>query len=226
MKTNLQGVKHCLALSRDAFDAVKREYRPGMSEADIRQLMCSAWERPEQPPITFSGDVVGGARSAAIEGEATDYVLQVGDALILDIQPGCEGSFADVTRTFFFGEPSQEQRQVYAALQDTIARLEPLLRPGTKACDIHRRMQEALAGHGYTCPHHAGHAVGPEKFLQPQFVEECTAPLEAGMVVTLEPGVYVDDRFGIRLENNYLITPDGCEELFQYPMDIPHFVIK
>lgn len=214
-----------LMLNRLAFDAVREGYRPGMSEKDVKNIICSTWAKNSCRDIEFSGDVIGGVRSAGIEGDATDLVLQKGDSLILDLQPGWDHFWCDTTRTFFIGEPNEEQRAAFDAVVNTIAKLECLLRPGSRACDIYAEMQDSFAGFGLSCPHHAGHATGSEKVKHPCFVEECTDCLEEGMYVALEPGVYFEGEFGIRLENNYLITKDGFKELFDYTLDINNFII-
>ena len=213
-----------LSLNRAAFDAVRQGYRPGMTEKDIKNIICEAWAKGSDRDIEFSGDVIAGVRTAAIEGDATDYVLQEGDALLLDLQPGWDHFWCDTTRTFFVGKASDEQRRVFGAITHTISAIETILRPGTRACEIYRKMQETLAVYGFSCPHHAGHATGHEKVAFPTFVEECDAPLEKGMYIALEPGVYLED-FGIRLENNYLITENGFEKLFDYTLDINNFII-
>jgi len=213
-----------LRLNRSVFDAVRKDYRRGMSEKDIKKIITDCWATSGRD-IEFSGDVVGGARSGDIEGDATDYILKEGDALILDLQPGWDHFWCDTTRVFFVGEPTEKQRFAYEAVQKTLSRLEAMLKPGVRACDIHREMQDSFAGFGLCCPHHAGHATGSEKVKDPCFVADCTDRLEEGMYVALEPGVYFEKEFGIRLENNYLITKDGARELFGYTLDINNFII-
>lgn len=213
-----------LLLNRLAFDAVRQGYRPGMNEKDIKKIICDTWAANSSRDIEFSGDVVGGVRSAGIEGDATDYVLQKGDAMILDLQPGWDHFWCDTTRTFFIGDTNERQRFVFEAIVKTISEIEKILCPGTKACEIYAKMQQTLASFGLSCPHHAGHATGSEKVKYPCFIEECTEELCPGMYIALEPGVYLDD-FGIRLENNYLITENGFEKLFDYTLDINNFII-
>ena len=208
-----------LAMNRCAFDAVKEKYRPGMDERDVKSLILDAWNKPDMP---FSGDIAADSR---IEGDATDYVLKRGDALILDLQPGWDSCYADTTRTFFVGAPDTKRATAFEAVLYALSEMEALLATHPKACDLYFAMQTALEKYGYSCPHHAGHALGAEKFLQPQLVEECTAQLTPGMIIALEPGVYVEGEFGIRIENNYLLTETGIEELFHYPKDIDYFIL-
>lgn len=207
-----------LMLNRRAFDTVKRNFILGMSERDIKNQILAAWSKPEMP---FSGDIAADGR---IEGDATDYVLKRGDTLILDLQPGYGGCFADTTRTFFVGEPTTDQRDAYAAVRFALNSMEKMLSSRPKASEVYFAMQDALGKFGFSCPHHAGHALGTEKLLEPRLIPECDTPLENGMIIALEPGVYLGD-WGIRLENNYLIEGNGVRELFGYSLDIQDFII-
>lgn len=215
----------CESLNAAAFRAVAENVRAGMTEQDVQRLVQTAWNTAAACEVPFSGDLIGGVRSGAIEGEPTAYVLQTGDALIVDIQPGVNGCFADTTRTFFIGEAGAEQRRVYAAVEATLRQLEAALRPGVRACELYHLMQQSLAEFGLSCPHHAGHALGCEKLLPPEFVPDCTDVLQEGMIVALEPGAYCEGAFGVRLENNYRITADGAECLFRYPLAIEDCIV-
>lgn len=211
--------KKRLEFNRIAFDTVKKNFSLGMSEKQIKEQILAAWDCAQ---MEFSGDVCAEGR---IEGDATDYVLKQGDTLVLDLQPGWEDCYCDTTRTFFIGAPSEEQQKAYAAVCRALRTMEQVLATHPRACDVYFAMQETLAEEGYSCPHHAGHAVGKEKFLQPQLVAKNTAQLEQGMIIAMEPGVYFDGKFGIRIENNYLLTEDGIQELFNYPLELKCFVI-
>lgn len=220
-----EAVKRCGEMNIAAFEAVRGACRVGMTENEVKAQIAAAWRVHAGGDVPFSGDIVGGVRSGAIEGSPTDNTLKAGDALIVDIQPTFGEHFADTTRTFFFGEPSEKQRHVYAAVADTLTFLETRLRPGVRACDVFAAMQKRLAAWGYTCPHHAGHALGREKLSPPEFVPACTDVLEEGMIVALEPGVYVEGEFGVRLENNYRITAEGAEKIATYPLEIEYFTV-
>jgi Xaa-Pro aminopeptidase len=103
-----------------------------------------------------------------------------------------------------------------------------LLIEGVTAQAVHKAVMERISckGLGHFFPHHAGHRIGQESLMKPDFIEGNTQTLEAGMYVTLEPGIYLPNEFGIRVENNYLITKTGCELLFDYPLNIDYFTLK
>ncbi len=208
----------CIEKNRVAFDTVRACFERGMSEKDIKARITSAWGVPADRQI---GDIAADGR---IDGEATDYVLQDGDCLIVDLQPDETGCFCDTTRTFFVGEPTDKQKHAYEAVLFALSEMEKCLATHPKACEVHAAMQTALAKYGYACPHHAGHRVGAEKMMQPQLLPEKDTFLTVGDIVALEPGVYADG-VAIRVENNYILTEDGIENLFIYPTEIKKFTI-
>ncbi|MBR2453088.1 MAG: aminopeptidase P family protein [Clostridia bacterium] len=213
-------IKKILDLNRLAYDSVRQNFRIGMTEKDIKNLIAANCKCDE-----FAGDFVAGIRSGAIEGDATDYVLKKGDCLILDLQFCLDGIWTDTTRTFFIGEPSQEQLLAYNAVLQAKSEAEKTLKNGTSAFDIHGAMVSGFGEYQRYFPHHAGHRFGEQPFMQPQFLPENTNVLETGMTVTLEPGIYFENNFGIRVEDNYLITENGFLNLFNYTTKIEDFVL-
>ena len=194
------------------------------SEKDLKSLIISVY-KGRLLKFSFKGDIVAGARSAVGEGYATDYIIKKGDAIILDLLPMKNGVCSDVTRTFFVGTPTDEQREVYNIVKNALLSTEKILKAGVRACDIYAYAREKLKPYENTFFHHAGHKIGKRRLLQPQFLPDKTAKLKAGDIVTLEPAIYIKDKFGVRLENDYLITESGCEKLFDYPLDIENFII-
>lgn len=222
--TDINLFRERLALNSAAFDAVRESICAGQTENDVKALIRNVWDEKAGRCVPYSGDIVSGSRSAGIDGDAAGRTLQRGDALILDLQPGFDCLFCDTTRTFFIGEIPGDAKKAYDAVSYALGETEKALRAGVCACEIYERMQEALREKGFTCPHHAGHAVGEEKLMEPEFLPGRTEKLTAGMIVAIEPGIYTEN-FGIRIENNYLITEDGSENLFDYPLDAEYFII-
>ena len=138
-----------VALNRVAFDSVRQNTKIGTTELEMLSIIQDAWLRASCVKFPFSGDIVSGERSANIEGEPTERKLKQGDVFILDLQPGFDHCYADTTRTFFVGEPTEEIRQAYSAVVDALKQMEKLLRPGVPACKLYEKMQEVLASKGY-----------------------------------------------------------------------------
>ena len=195
------------------------------TERQIKKYVLSVYKK-ELGEFSFKGDIVAGVRSSVGEGDASDYKIKEGDSIILDMLPRKDGVCADTTRTFFVGEPSNEQKVVYNVVKSALEKTEKILKPKIKACEIYNYMKEQLKPFDKTFFHHAGHLIGFKRLQQPQFLPNKTDVLKVGDVVTLEPGVYIKNKFGVRLENDYIITESGCRKLFDYPLEIEKFILK
>ncbi len=213
-------IKKSLELARLVYDDVKSRFCLGMSEKDIKDIILS-----HSDGCGFSGDIVAGMRSSFIEGDATDYVLKKGDCLILDLQFNEDGMWCDTTRTFFVGDVSDKAAKAYDAILNAKNAGELKLKPHARACDIYKAVKEAFGNYKELFPHHAGHLFGADTVMQPQFLPEKKQTLKTGDTVTLEPGLYFEGDFGIRVEDDYLITENGYENLFNYTTRIEDFIL-
>ena len=222
-------VERALEANRAAYEALRGGLRPGISEKAAYELVRAAVDRVcGSESHAFIGDFVGGVRTGAIEGPATDLVLKKGDAFICDLSVRRGDFWSDTCRTFFLGEPTPEQRAAYAAVREVQRLGESIVRAGVVCEDVKTAAERLLAerGFGGRMPHHVGHLVGPKPYLKPAFEMGDRTILPEGSVCTLEPGIYLPGEWGMRVENDYLVTADGVENLFDYPRDIEYFVIK
>lgn len=210
-----------LDFNKAAYDVVKSKFERGMSEKDIKEAILSACSAADD----FSGDIIAGLRTAEIEGDATDYILKDGDCLILDLQFQCGGVWSDTTRTFFIGTPTDKVKKAYGLCLHSKKMGEGVLKSCVPALKVYSAVREAFSPFEENFPHHAGHLFGIERVMQPQFLPEAEAFLHTNDFVTLEPGIYFENEFGIRIEDNYLVTENGCINLFNYPLNIEHFII-
>ncbi len=222
-------VERALEANRAAYDALRGALRAGMTERDAYVLVAAAVDRAcGCEPHEFIGDFVGGARSGSIEGPPTDYAFREGDAFILDLSVRRGDVWSDTCRTFFFGEPSPRQRKAYDAVIECQARCERNVRAGVRCEDVKKDIESFLAsiGYGGKMPHHVGHLIGPKPYMKPAFELGDESTLKSGSVCTLEPGLYFEGDFGIRVENDYFVAESGLENLFDYPSDIDFFTIR
>lgn len=202
------------------YERLRSGLRPGMTEFDMCALVETGYYKAAGTLLPCGGDYVSGPRTQQIGGPPTNRVLQKGDPVIIDIQVQLGAAGVDDCRTFFMGTPSDEMAAAYAAVEKTLDATAKILAPGVKACDVYHTANQCLVTQGYPAlPHHAGHGIGYAWNEAPYFVPEETQPLLPGMIVTLEPGVYLNG-FGVRIENNYYITASGAELITQTPWDI------
>ena len=221
-------VKRALEANRAAYEALRARLRVGMTELDAYRIVAEVVDRVcGDEPHEFIGDFVGGARSGAIEGPATDYAFRPGDAFVLDLSVRRGEAWSDTCRTFFFGEPTAAQRKAYETVIACQELGERIVRPGVVFEDVKTEVEGFLVSKcfGGKMPHHVGHLIGPKPYMKPAFELGDKSVLEAGVVCTLEPGLYFEGEFGIRVENDYLVGEDGLTNLFDYPREMEWFIL-
>jgi Xaa-Pro aminopeptidase len=210
----IQAIRSALHLCDLAQSVVKELLRPGISEIELwgdlkARLECSAGGR--LPVLT---DLVAGLRTADIGGLPGEYRLQAGDPLIADIVPRLAGYWGDNAGTHFVGEPPAELKKIYQVVLDTLRMGVSSVRPGLRAGDLDQKLRAAIQNKGFPVyPHHSGHGIGASYHEEPRIVPYNSLPLEPGMVIALEPGIYLPGVGGVRLEDVVLVTGDGCELL-------------
>lgn len=218
----LSMIREAERLADAGYAAAIEAVQPGRTEVEVYADMQRAVVLVAGKPTPFAGDFLSGERTLQIGGGPTDRVLKAGDPFIFDLFPTYQGYWADTCRTFIVGgAPTAEQRKTYDVLRRALEVGEQRLRVGVKANEIYRTVYEAIAaeGLGKHFPHHAGHGIGLEAPEAPFLIPGSDEVLEEGMIVTLEPGVYIPDFGGMRLEDNYLITGSGPEKLSFFPRE-------
>ena len=223
------GVIRALEANRAAYEALRTKLSVGMTERDAYRIVGEAVDAVcGDESYEFIGDFVGGARSGAIEGSATDYAFRPGDAFILDLSVRRGDTWSDTCRTFFFGEPTAAQRAAYETVIACQELGERIVRPGVVFEDVKIEVVAFLDSRGYggKMPHHVGHLVGPKPYMKPAFEMGDKSVVETGTVCTLEPGLYFEGEFGIRVENDYLVGKDGLVNLFDYPRGLDSFILN
>lgn len=199
----------------DAAQAFMRQaVQPGRSELDLWAATRAHVEGRAGGRLPILADLVAGARTAEIGGPPSGYVLQPGDALILDFVPRLNGYWGDNAATYFAGDPPAELAKVYDVVRQALRRAVEAARPGLAARELDALARRSIAEAGYEpYPHHTGHGMGASYHDEPRIVPYNDLALAPGMVVALEPGVYLPGVGGVRLEDVVLITADGCELL-------------
>ena len=206
-------------LQQKIHDCIRENLRAGMTEKEIGETIsgvCPDWH----------GDLISGERTADVEGEPTERVINTGDIVLFDLQVYTDGMWSDLTRVYFVGNTTEKQVVAYEKIRKAILTGERLLRPGTKGKDIWKTMRKAI-GSEFAFTHHGGHRIDKDNFyLGPSFLPDSEEELKYGEIITLEPAVYYPGEFGIRLENNYIITENGYQRLCSLPMEISHYIVK
>jgi Xaa-Pro aminopeptidase len=213
----LGAVRRASLLADVVQKAVKDHAAPGVSEAELAGLAATAMYREAGRRVPAILTVTTGAEATATGGGvATDRVVQHGDLVLTDTSPWIDGGWSDTANAVFVGEPDRETVRrfdaVRRALHDGIA----LCRPGTIAKDVDRQVRAMLADHGPTYPHHTGHRIGAAWPEEPRITPYSDVAIEEGMVLALEPAIYLPGWGGIRLEHAFHVGANGNEILTQF----------
>ncbi len=196
-------------IADETFAEVKGLIRAGMTEAEVDGLLRAGMARRGGVPA-FS-IVAAGPNGAECHHHTDETVLKAGDAVILDF--GCDvGGFkSDTTRTVSIGEPSAKVREIYEVVLRSHWAAREAIRPGCRAGDIDKAARDVIsaAGYGEWFVHRVGHGLGREVHEEPYILPESQEELKPGDVFSIEPGIYLPDEFGVRIENIVMMTEDG-----------------
>jgi Xaa-Pro aminopeptidase len=203
------------AHATDRVAARLREIRfSGKREADLSRLVADLVIEEGHQAATFS-IVASGPNGASPHHEAGTRVIEKGDSVVVDFGGKMDGYCSDTTRTFHVGDPTHEYQKIFAVLEEAQAAAVRAVRPGVAAQDIDRTARRIIerAGYGEYFIHRTGHGIGLEAHEHPYIIEGNDLELEPGMTFSIEPGIYLPDRFGMRIEDIVAVTEDGVERL-------------
>ena len=165
--------------------------------------------------VSFDFIVVSGKNSSLPHGEPTDKKINKGDFLTMDFGAVVNGYRSDMTRTVAIKSVTEEQKEIYNLVLNAQQKAIDSIKPGVICKDIDKISRDIIYNAGYKgCfGHGLGHSVGVEIHESPNFNTKCDTLLEKGMVMTVEPGIYLENRFGVRIEDMVYVTKNGCENL-------------
>lgn len=201
--------------------ALRREARAGRTEHELAASVESAMRAAGSGPLAFPLVLgAGPEQTASAVPLPSQRILAEGDMVLLDCGATYQGYCGDMARTLVVGQPAAETRRMLEKAYDIFRRCEETLVPRTRAAAVHALATELAQEAGYELPFLLGHGIGCQNWEPPLLGESDSTELEAGMVITLEPGLYVKGVGGVRLENTFLITPSGPEALTSGPIDL------
>lgn len=185
----------------------------GMTERQaLQKLLDISRDQGLESPYGIIGS---GPNSASPHHSGNDRVIREGDAMVFDWGGKIDGYLSDVTRSAHVGEPGDEYRRVYDIVKRANQATFEAVKPGLPLQELDRTARTLITDEGYGpyFLHRVGHGLGLEVHEEPYLVEGNTLPLQPGMTFSDEPGIYIDGRFGVRIEDTVLCTEDGGERL-------------
>jgi Xaa-Pro dipeptidase len=217
----LEQMRRAIAATEAALRATTRQLKAGMTEREIAALVTIEMLRAGGEEVAFSPIVVAGPNAASPHATPTDRPVQPGETIIVDCGVTVGGYAADITRTFAIGALEPELAQVYEVVRAANEAGMAAAGPGVPAEEVDRAARAVIedAGYGEYFIHRTGHGLGLEAHEPPFIVAGNRRPLEPGMTFTVEPGIYLPGRGGVRIEDDVLVTPSGAESLTTFPRE-------
>ncbi|KXH80732.1 Xaa-Pro peptidase family protein [Sporosarcina sp. HYO08] len=211
----IENIRISTKITDDAFVHILEIIRPGMTELDVAGELESFIKKNGGLTGTFSPIVASGKRASLPHGRASDKVLEKGDMITIDFGTNYNGYWSDISRVVALGEPSDTLKEVHQVVHRAFTNCIDHLKPGLTDQEVDQYMREVLIETGYNevSGTGTGHGIGLEVHEKPLFSVDSEKILLPNMVVTVEPGVYVKDVGGARVEDMLLITEEGCEVL-------------
>lgn len=189
--------------------------KPGMTEKEVAAFIDSTYLTEGASGNSFTTIVSFGANAADPHHEPDDTVLHEGECVLIDMGCVYEGYCSDMTRTFFCGEPSEEEKKVHDLVREANEKAESVIKPGVRLCDIDAAARDMItkAGYGEEFNHRLGHFIGQTAHEHGDVSSANTDTVKPGMIFSIEPGVYLAGKFGVRVEDLVLVTEDGVKVL-------------
>ena len=202
-------------LTDDTFTYILDRIAVGRTEKDIMLDMEFFMRKLGSEGVSFDFIVVSGKNSSLPHGVPTYKCIDSGDFLTMDFGAIVEGYHSDMTRTVAVGAVSEEQKQVYDTVLKAQQAALDVIRPGLICKDVDKVARDIIYSAGYEgCfGHGLGHSVGIEIHENPNFNMRCETVLQPGTIMTVEPGIYLENKFGVRIEDMVYVTDDGCLNL-------------
>lgn len=203
------------SVAENAFEHITDFIKPGITEKEIALELDFFMLRNGADALSFETIAVSGKNTSKPHGVPTDKKVEIGDFITMDYGAVVNGYHSDMTRTVAVGQVSDEQEKIYYTVLDAQLTALSALRPGLKCADADKAARTVIsdAGYGDFFRHSTGHGVGVEIHENPILSPFAKDTLRVGNIVTVEPGIYIPDKFGVRIEDMALITEIGCQNL-------------
>lgn len=215
-------IRRAVEAADKAFAEVLQEPLIGQSEEEIALVLEFAMRKAGASGRSFDFIVASGWRGSLPHGMASSKRTQKGEFLTMDFGAIVQGYCSDITRTVSLGEPDAKQREIYEVVLAAQKAGIDAVKPGLTGKEIDAAARKIIteAGYGEFFGHGLGHSVGLAIHEGPNFNTREERVIEPGMVITVEPGIYIPDWGGVRIEDMILVTENGCEVLTQAPKDL------
>ena len=222
-KSEVDAMRRAVKIAQDALEATISSIKIGMTEKELSsELVGQLLKHGSEPEMPFAPIVSSGPNGANPHASPSDRKLQVGDLLVVDWGAAYDGYISDLTRTFAVGDVDDEYKKIHKIVQEANAAGRAAGKPGVPCAAVDKAARDVIeqAGYGVYFTHRTGHGIGMEGHEEPYMRGDNMQLLEPGMAFTVEPGIYLPNRNGVRIEDNVVITETGADVLSDMPREI------
>ena len=207
----IEYIKKAQQIAEAAFEYILKFIKVGVTEKEIALELDFYMLSHGAEAVSFETIAVSGKNSSMPHGVPTDKKIENGDFITMDFGAVYNGYHSDMTRTVIVGKPTEKQKEVYETVLKAQTEALAVLKAGVSGVDADKAARDIIDAKGYkeNFGHGTGHGVGIEIHESPNLSPYSKAILETGNIVTVEPGIYIPDEFGVRIEDMALITEDG-----------------
>ncbi len=218
----IAAMRRAVAVAEEALRMWLPQVRIGMTEREAARRLIQACFAAGADSLAFEPIVAAGPPAALPHATPSDRPMERGELVIVDFGVVVEGYVSDLTRTFAVGEPDPEWRRIYEVVREANAAGRAAVRPGIPAEVVDRAARAVIeaAGYGRYFTHRTGHGLGLEIHEPPSIVAGNTVPLAPGMTFTVEPGIYLPGKGGVRIEDVMVVTETEGESLTTFPREL------
>ena len=213
--TEILAIRKACDITSEAFDAILPKIRPGMTEKELQIELDFTMLRLGADEFAFDTIIASGENGSlphAIPGQRT---LKAGDMITMDFGAKVGKYCSDMTRTVALGQPSDEMRKVYETVLRAQTMCEDALTAGKTGAEVDKLARDYIDARGYAgrFGHGLGHSVGIDIHEEPRLSPNCSETIKPGVVITVEPGIYLPGVGGVRIDNTCLVKENGCVPL-------------
>jgi Xaa-Pro aminopeptidase len=215
-------IQQAVQVAEDAWKKILGMIKQGTREDELALELEYRMKKGGAEAVAFDIIVAAGPRTALPHAQPTTRPIEEGDFVLFDFGARYQGYCSDESCTVVAGQATEEEKHIYSIVKDAHDKAIEQVKPGVKLAEIDAAARDYInqAGHGEHFGHGTGHGVGLAVHEWPTVGKDSRDVAEAGMVFTIEPGIYIPEWGGVRIEDMVLVTPDGCEVLTAIPKDL------
>ena len=220
--TELEKIAAAQKIAEDAYLEMLNYLKPGVSERSLAARLEFEMKNRGAQEVSFDLITITGKKTSLPHGVPSDNIVSEGDFFTCDFGAVYEGYHSDTTRTVAVGSATDEMREIYGIVLNAQITALAAIKAGVNACDVDKTARDIIAeaGYGKYFGHSTGHGVGLDIHELPFVSAKSETVLTPGMIITDEPGIYLPDKFGVRIEDMVCVTENGCRNFVSLPKEL------